>query len=109
MAILSNDIFITQLVMTIKLAHGPFQIMNSKEEELTFFCSLYLRWEKTSSSWKSVTEGNGSRKSLSLLMNPSKDKHDSDNNPGFAILVVTSGQDVLQRIRYLLGTKRNLS
>ena len=95
--------------MIIKLVHGPFQIMNSNEEELTFFCSLYLRWDKTSSSWKSVADGNGSRKSLSLLMNPSKDKHDSDTNPGFAILVVTSGQDVLQRIRYLLGTKRNFS
>ena len=71
-------------------------MMNSKEEEFVFCCSLYSRWDKTSSSWR--TESGDCATSLSLLTNPSS-KEESDNNPEYVLLVVLSGQDVLQRIR----------
>ena len=75
-------------------------MMNSKEEELVFCCSLYSRWDKTSSSWK--TETGDCATSLSLLTNQSsKNKQEDSDKPEYVLLVVLSGQDVLQRIRYI--------
>ena len=73
--------------------------MDSREEELTFYCSLYSSWDNISSSWKTVKDRDDSKLSLSLLMNTSQDKPRPD--PAYVLLVVLSDQDVLHRVSLL--------